>query len=59
MLEYHSLVGSDNITIYDSGQSNDNGTIRIGTQGTQTSCYIAGIYGSILEYSKSTNIICG
>jgi hypothetical protein len=39
-------TGSYNITIFDQGNSSDNNTIRIGTQGTQTSTYIAGIYGA-------------
>jgi hypothetical protein len=36
---------SNNIEIGNNGQSNDNGVIRIGTVGTQTSFYAAGIYG--------------
>ena len=37
--------GSNNIIIGDMGSSTDNNTIRIGTQGIQTSMLIAGIYG--------------
>ena len=36
---------SNNIEIGNSGVSGDSGAIRIGTAGTQTSTYIAGIYG--------------
>ncbi len=37
--------GSNNISIANDGASTDSGTIRIGTTGTQTSAYIAGISG--------------
>ncbi len=33
----------DNVLISNIGMSGDNGAIRIGTNGTQTSCYISGI----------------
>jgi hypothetical protein len=39
-------TGSNNITIGNKGSSGDANTIRIGTQGTQTATYIAGIYGN-------------
>ncbi len=35
---------SYNICIGNAGQSGDSGVIRLGTNGTQTACYIAGIY---------------
>jgi hypothetical protein len=38
---------SNNIHIGNQGTATDNGTIRIGTPGTQTSAFIAGIYGSM------------
>lgn len=37
--------GSSNIEIGNQGSNSDNATIRIGTEGTQTSTYIAGISG--------------
>ena len=43
---YSVANGSDNIHIYHSGYASDSGVIRIGVQGTQTSTYIAGIFGS-------------
>jgi len=36
-------TGSNNIDIFDQGQAGESNTIRIGTQGTQTTTYIAGI----------------
>jgi hypothetical protein len=38
--------GSYNIDIGNEGTSTDNAIIRIGTQGTQTNTFIAGIYGA-------------
>jgi hypothetical protein len=38
-------TGNNNIEIFDEGTSSDDSTIRIGTQGTQTTTYIAGIAG--------------
>lgn len=40
-----SFDGSNNIDIANNGVSGDDGVIRIGTQGTQTSTYMAGISG--------------
>ncbi len=37
---------SNNILISSGGAPGDQNTIRIGTQGTQTSAYVAGIYGT-------------
>jgi hypothetical protein len=43
----NSIVnGSNNIDIGNAGLSNDSGTIRIGTKGTQMKTFIAGIYGA-------------
>jgi hypothetical protein len=41
-------TGSLNIDIGNAGLSTDANIIRIGTQGTQTSAYVAGIYGTPL-----------
>jgi len=40
---------SDGIFIGNAGVSGDNATIKIGTQGTQTSAYIAGIYSQSVD----------
>ena len=40
---------SNNIHIGSQGVSSDSGVIRIGTVGTQTSTYIAGVYGGTLS----------
>jgi hypothetical protein len=39
------ITGDDNIDIGDIGVFFESGAIRIGTTGTQTNAYIAGIYG--------------
>jgi hypothetical protein len=39
-------TGSNNIDIFDQGLAGESSTIRIGTQGTQTATYIAGISGA-------------
>jgi hypothetical protein len=39
-------TGSNNIEIYDPGVAGESNTIRIGTQGTQTDTFIAGIFGT-------------
>ena len=39
-------TGSDNIDLYTPGASGESGVIRIGTQGTQTAAYVAGVYGA-------------
>jgi len=41
---YLATNGSNNVFIANQGQSGDNDAIRIGTQGTQTSTYVAGVY---------------
>ncbi|MFY9675385.1 MAG: tail fiber domain-containing protein [Terriglobales bacterium] len=43
---YELTSGSNNIEIGNQGAAGDNAAIRIGTQGTQTASYIAGIYGA-------------
>jgi hypothetical protein len=42
---FNVVVGSNNIHIGGSGSADESGTIRVGTPGTQTSFYAAGIYG--------------
>jgi len=43
---YYLTTGSDNIDIANHGAAAESNTIRIGTQGTQTAMYIAGIFDS-------------
>jgi uncharacterized coiled-coil protein SlyX len=42
---FNLITGDDNIDIGNQGVAAESGTIRIGTQGTQTATYIAGISG--------------
>jgi hypothetical protein len=48
---YSLTTGSENIDIGNAGKAGDNHAIKIGTQGTQTSAYIAGIYGTSMTGS--------
>ncbi len=48
---YNLTTGSNNIEIGVEGSASDNNTIQIGSQGTQTSTKIAGIYGTPLSGS--------
>ena len=41
-------TGSNNIDIYDAGLADESNTIRIGTAGTQTATFIAGINGVVV-----------
>jgi hypothetical protein len=43
------MTGSNNIDIGNQGLAGDNNTIKIGTQGTQTVTYIAGVYDNALS----------
>ena len=45
------LTGNYNIDIGHAGVASESSTIRIGTQGTQTKTYIAGIYGTTVSGS--------
>ena len=42
---YNLTSGSNNVAIANSGVAGEGGTIRIGTQGTQTRAFVAGISG--------------
>lgn len=44
-------VSSNNICISNVGNISDSGVTRIGTDGTQTACYIAGIYENLVTNS--------
>ncbi len=43
---FNLFTGSNDIDIGNEGLGDDNGVIRIGTAGTQTSAFIAGVYGA-------------
>jgi hypothetical protein len=43
---YNLTTGNNNIDIGNQGVAGDNSVVRIGTTGTQTSTFIAGIYGN-------------
>ena len=45
----YNLTGSNNIEVGSTGTSADNNTIRLGTQGTQSATYIAGISGTSMS----------
>lgn len=45
---YSATIGDDNIFIGNQGLAGDAATIKIGTQGTHTTTYIAGIYTSLV-----------
>ena len=48
---YNLTTGSNNIDIGNVGVAAESGVIRIGTMGTQTKTYIAGIYGTSVSGS--------
>jgi Chaperone of endosialidase len=49
--------GSNNIEIGNQGTYSDNGAIRIGTAGTQTSAFIAGIYGMSTSVNNAVPVL--
>ena len=54
---YNVSTGSNNIEIGNQGTSSDNGAIRIGTAGTQTSAFIAGIYGAKTSANNAVPVL--
>jgi hypothetical protein len=54
-----SITGSNNIFIGNGGAHNDDATIKIGTAGTHTSAYVAGIVGNDLSASGTPVVIDG
>ena len=50
-------TGSNNIEIGNLGTSSDSNTIRIGTPGTQTRTFIAGVNGILSGGSESTELV--
>jgi hypothetical protein len=43
----YNILSNNNIDIGNMGAATDNGVIRLGTQGTQTNTFVAGIYGTV------------
>jgi len=50
-------TGSNNIEIGNPGTASDNGVIRIGTAGSQTSALIAGIYGTKTSANNAVQVL--
>jgi len=51
-----NVITSNNIEIGNQGVQSDSGTIKLGTVGTQTSTYIAGIYGTMTSL-QGVNVV--
>jgi Chaperone of endosialidase len=51
-----AITGSNNIDIGNTGVADESGIIRIGTQGTQTATFIAGIAGVPLGVARSIGV---
>jgi hypothetical protein len=54
---YNVTTGSNNIQIGNQGTASDSGAIRIGIAGTQTSAFIAGIYGVTTSASNAVPVL--
>jgi hypothetical protein len=54
---YNITTGDNNIAIGNMGVAGDNNTIRVGVQGTQTSTYVAGIWGTSLGTEAQTVVV--
>jgi hypothetical protein len=54
---YNVTNGSNNIEIGNQGTASDSGAIRIGTAGTQTSAFIAGIYGTATSVNNAVPVL--
>jgi hypothetical protein len=52
-----AVTGSNNVDIGSPGLSTDNATIRIGTAGTQTSFFAAGVSGVTTGLSGAVNVV--
>src|SRR5437762_2620016 len=55
---FNLTTGSNNIDIFDRGVVGEANTIRIGTQGTQGTTFIAGISGATVPALKSPACLC-
>jgi hypothetical protein len=53
---YNVTTGNDNIDIGNQGVADESGVIRIGTEGTQTATYIAGIKGAGLAHGAAVAV---
>ena len=52
-----AITGSGNIDIGNQGVASENNIIRIGTQGTQTACYLAGtVYANGVMLTSDRNV---
>jgi hypothetical protein len=54
---YNVTIGSNNIEIGSLGTAAESKTVRIGTQGTQTATYIAGITGTPMTGGQAVNVV--
>jgi hypothetical protein len=54
---YNLTTGNNNIEIGSQGTASDDSTIRIGTQGTQSAIYIAGITGTPVTGGQAVNVV--
>jgi hypothetical protein len=52
-----NTTGRNNIDIGNQGIADESGTIRIGTVGTHTATYIAGIYGQVVAPATGTPVL--
>ena len=57
MAGYNVTTGSNNIEIGNQGTASDSGAIRIGAAGTQTSAFIAGIYGTKTSANNAVPVL--
>jgi hypothetical protein len=54
---FNVTTGSNNIEVGSQGTATDDSAIRIGTQGTQTATYIAGITGTPMTGGQAVNVV--
>ena len=54
---YSLTTGSNNIDIANTGVAGDAGTIRIGTQGTHTAAFLAGVSGVTIPGPTKTVVV--
>lgn len=53
----YNSTGSNNIEIGSLGTANEDGTIRLGTEGKQSATYIAGISGTPMTGGEAVNVV--
>ena len=54
---FHLTTGTDNIDIGNQGVAAETNTIHIGTQGTQTAAYVAGVYNRAISGTTKAVIV--